>query len=81
MHPLTAETPRRRADRSALPTELHPEQRLDRHQVMALVGVRRTKLDDLIVKEGFPAAERLGPRCSRWRAGLVLSWLNAKAAA
>lgn len=63
-----------------LPETLHPEQRLTADQVFALTGYRRSKTYALIANGAFPAPERRGPRCSRWRAGDVLSWLEAQRA-
>lgn len=62
-----------------LPETLHPEQRLNADQVFSLVGYRRSKVYAEIAAGRFPAPERRGPRCSRWRAGDVLAWLNAQA--
>ncbi len=61
-----------------LPETIHPEQRLRLPQVLALCGLGKTKLY-ADVKEGtFPAPERNGLRCSRWRAGDVLNHLQGK---
>jgi prophage regulatory protein len=62
----------------ALPETLHPEQRLHFPQVMTLAGHGRTWIYDKIADGRFPAPERDGPRCSRWRAGDVLEWLQAR---
>jgi prophage regulatory protein len=60
----------------ALPETLHPEQRLDAPQTFALVGIKRSKVYALIARGEFPAPERRGTRCSRWRAGDLLNWLD-----
>lgn len=61
-----------------LPATLHPEQRLKLAQVEALVGNGGTWIY-LEIKAGrFPAPERDGPRNSRWRAGDVLDYLQAR---
>ncbi len=62
----------------ALPESLHPEQRLKLPQVSALTGKGRTKIYAEIKAGTFPAPERDGPRCSRWRAADVLAYLAAK---
>lgn len=63
---------------TALPTTLHPEQRLKLAAVEALTGVKKSKLYAAIAAGRFPAPERDGPRCSRWRAGDVLEHLQAR---
>lgn len=72
----TSPSPRRKP--SALPAVLNREQRLDRHQVTLLLGVRATKFYTLLRSGKFPAAERFSPRCHRWPAGVVLDWLAAR---
>jgi len=61
-----------------LPATLHPEQRLPIQYVEALSGWKKSKLYAEIKAGNFPAPERDGPRCSRWRAGDVLDYLQAK---
>lgn len=61
----------------ALPSELAPEARLKIEQVSALVGWGRSKIYLELKNHRFPAPERRGVRCSRWRAGDVLEWLQA----
>lgn len=61
-----------------LPETLHPEQRISLALVCALSGRGRTKVFEGVADGTFPAPERDGPRCSRWRAGDVLDWLAAK---
>jgi prophage regulatory protein len=63
-----------------LPATLHPEQRLNLQQVEALTGRKKSKLYAEIKAGRFVAPERDGPRCSRWRAGDVLEYLNQRAA-
>jgi prophage regulatory protein len=63
---------------ATLPETLHPEQRLKADQVFTLVGYGRSKTYAEIAAGRFPAPERRGSRCSRWRAGDVLAWLNAQ---
>lgn len=64
----------------AMPATLHPEQRLPLPQVCALVGLGRTKVYARIAAGDFPAPERDGPRCSRWRAADVLEYLQRRTA-
>jgi len=59
-----------------LPEALHPEQRLRAEQVFALTGRRRSWIYKAVAEGRFPAPERDGKRCSRWRAGTVLDWLK-----
>ncbi len=61
-----------------VPETLHPEQRLRFETVAALTGWQRSKLYAEIRAGRFPAPERDGPRCSRWRAGSVLDALRAR---
>lgn len=69
---------RRNTDNSApLPEALQQETRLKFYQVSALSGLGRTKIYALIKDGVFPAPERRGKRCSRWRAGDVIEFLNA----
>jgi prophage regulatory protein len=62
----------------SLPNPLHPEQRLNLAQVETLTGKKKTKIYDGIKAGTFPAPERDGRRCTRWRAGTVLDHLNQK---
>ncbi|KRC11603.1 hypothetical protein ASE11_19095 [Hydrogenophaga sp. Root209] len=63
---------------TVLPTTLHPEQRLKLAAVEALTGTKKSKIYAAIAAGKFPAPERDGPRCSRWRAGTVLDYLQAR---
>lgn len=72
------ETKRTARPSVALPETLHPEQRLKLAQIEALTGNGRTKIYSDIKAGKFPAPERDGPRCSRWRAGTVLDCLKAR---
>lgn len=62
----------------ALPETLHPEQRLKMAAVEALTGTRKSKIYADVAAGKFPAPERDGARCSRWRAGDVLAHLKAR---
>lgn len=62
-----------------IPENLQPEQRLNFHAVSALVGMGRTKVYSLIKEGKFPAPERYGKRCSRWRAGTIVGHMNDQA--
>lgn len=66
---------------AAIPEAFHPEQRLRFEVVSELTGWKRSKLYAEIRANRFPAPERDGSRCSRWRAGTVLDALRARAAA
>lgn len=63
---------------AATPESIHPEQRLRFEIVSALTGWKRSKLYAEVRAGRFPAPERDGPRCSRWRAGDVLNALQAR---
>lgn len=63
-----------------LPAVLHPEQRLWLAQVETLIGNGGSWIYPEIKAGRFPEPERDGPRNSRWRAGDVLDWLEAKRA-
>lgn len=63
---------------AATPETFHPEQRLRFDVVSALCGWGRSKLYAEIRAGRFPAPERDGPKCSRWRAGDVLDALRAR---
>ena len=63
-----------------LPSALQAEERLNIEQVSRLVGWGRSKIYGEIKESRFPAPERRGKRCSRWRAGDVLTWLQATSA-
>ena len=63
---------------AALPITLHPEQRLKLAAVEALTGTKKSKIYAAIAAGKFPAPERDGPRCSRWRAADVLNHLQER---
>ncbi len=69
--------PQGRAAPATLPESLHREQRLKFAQVQALTGMGRTWTYSAIKDDRFPPPQRDGPRCSRWRAGDVLDWLES----
>lgn len=53
----------------------HFEDRLVRiDEILALTGLSRTKLYDLIAEGTFPTQVRVGPRSVRWRLSEVLEW-------
>ena len=62
---------------SKVPIGLEAEQRLTFGGISALTGMGRTKLYSLIKSGKFPPPERYGQRCSRWRAGTVIDFLNS----
>ena len=63
-----------------LPAGFEAEQRLKFNAVSKLTGMGRTKIYALLKAGKFPAPQRFGKRCSRWRAGDVIAFLNAGAA-
>ena len=53
-----------------------PAERLLRlPEVEGLVGLRKSKLYDLVKQGQFPAPVKLGPRSVRWRASAILKWI------
>lgn len=64
-------------DNAELPVTLQVEARLRIEQVCAITGLGRSKIYQEIKQKRFPAPERRGLRCSRWRAADVLEWLQA----
>jgi len=63
---------------AAIPEAFHPEQRLRFEVVSELTGWKRSKLYAEVRAGRFPAPERDGKRCSRWRAGDVIGALQAR---
>lgn len=61
---------------ASVPSGLEAEQRLTFSGISALTGMKRTKLYSLMKSGDFPQPERYGKRCSRWRAGTVVDFLN-----
>lgn len=54
-----------------------PAERLLRlPEVEGLVGLRKSKLYDLVKRGQFPAPVRLGPRSVRWKASAVRAWID-----
>lgn len=70
--------PRQRRALAALPTSLHPEQRLTAEQAQALLGTGRSKFYDDVRAGRLPQPERDGVRFARWRAGDLLDLLAAR---
>lgn len=61
---------------AAIPPAMHVEQRIRIADVAALTGYGRTRIYDLMKKGHFPQPERSGTRCSRWRLGDVLGYME-----
>lgn len=78
---VNTHAPQKSTAPGALPSGLEVEARLKLEQVCQLTGYGRSKVYHAIKHEGFPAPERRGVRCSRWRAGDVMKWLEATRAA
>jgi prophage regulatory protein len=64
---------------ATLPTTFHPEQRLKLAVIEALTGSKKSKIYADVAAGKFPPPERDGRRFSRWRAGTVLDFLQARA--
>lgn len=50
---------------------------VDIHVVCDVSGKRPTAIHAGVKSGAFPAPEKFGPRCSRWRVGLLRRWLAA----
>jgi prophage regulatory protein len=50
------------------------------HHVESLVGLRKTKIYDLMKAGQFPRPVALSPRARGWIEGEVLSWIEQRAA-
>ena len=59
-------------------TKLQGEILLDFETVSAKVGLRRTKIYQLIKVGDFPSPIKLSPSCSRWRFSEIESWIASK---
>lgn len=59
-------------------TKLQGEILLDFDSVSTKVGLRRTKIYQLIKAGDFPAPIKLTPSCSRWRFTEIESWIASK---
>lgn len=81
--PLYAES----APRTAYQQPLHAAQLADAllkiQTVQAITGLSAPTIYRKVAAKDFPEPVRLGTRCTRWRAGAVMAWLQAvgKAAA
>lgn len=68
--------------RERIPQPLHaaqvPDALLKLATVQALTGLGKTTLYTLVSRQHFPQPIRRGARCTRWRAGDVMAWLQAQ---
>ena len=68
--------------RKRTPQPLHavqvPDALLKIATVQALTGLGKTTLYALVSRQQFPQPIRRGMRCTRWRAGDVVTWLQAQ---
>lgn len=60
---------------SAIPSDLADLALLDIKVVCELTGMKSTSIYSWVAAGKFPEPIRLGPRCTRWRAGDVRAWL------
>ena len=58
------------------PTPAPAERLLRLPEVEGLVGLRKSKLYDLVKQGQFPAPVRIGPRAVRWRLSAVQKWID-----
>ena len=61
--------------------QLTPEQLLRLPEVEAIVGLKKSKLYELIADNRFPQPVKLGTRSVRWKASAVYGWINSLPAA
>lgn len=57
-----------------------PDALLEIGNVEMLCGIRRSSILARVKSKTFPQPIKLGPRCTRWRAGAVREWLLAQGA-
>jgi len=78
----TTTTAFRSVTRQPIEAAQHPDALLKLGTVTAITGLSSTTIYRLLADKdsGFPAAIRLGARCTRFRAGDLTAWLQAKAA-
>lgn len=62
-------------------TEAKPERLLRRPQVEARVGLKRTQIYDLMKRNEFPQAVKLGARAVAWVEAEIDEWIRARVAA
>ena len=53
-----------------------PEQLLRLPEVEAIVGLKKSKLYELIASDRFPRPVKLGTRSVRWKASSVYGWID-----
>lgn len=77
---MQTESTQDRKPRSAapLPADLAAERRLKLAEVSAITGLGRTWIYAALGRGEFPQPTRHGLRCTRWRAGDVLAWLEQR---
>ena len=56
----------------------NPQARLRLEAVAAIVGLSKSSIYERIKRGEFPAPIREGTRCSRWLAGSISAWLEAR---
>lgn len=53
----------------------NPERLLRRHEVEGLIGLKRSKLYQMVREGVFPKPVRLGSKAVAWRASEVAAWI------
>ena len=56
------------------------EQLLRVPEVLAMVGVGKNKLEDMVAAGDFPAPLWIGPKARRWRRSEILAWIESLSA-
>lgn len=56
----------------------NPERLLRRHEVEGLIGLKRSKLYQMIREGLFPAPVKLTDRAVAWRASEVSAWIKSR---
>ena len=62
-------------------TEIAPDRLLRLQEVLAIVGVSRSTLYDMIGRGQFPKGVRVARRCVRWHESDVLEWVATRRSA
>lgn len=70
-------SPSRRAPVQPLSAVYQPDALLLRETVQALIGLRKTAVNEMVARGEFPRPLYLNPREPRWVAADVLAWLKS----
>ena len=59
---------------------MNPDRLLRRPEVERLIGLKRSKLYQMVRAGTFPAPVRLSPRAVAWKEREVLAWISSREA-